>query len=101
MHDFTIAVGNTFDPSNQASFNPTTHATCATVNGTLPQGGNLDVICDPPLEGRYVTVHMHGVTSGQMQLFEVVVCDHPGKIKQNTKCSFFRFYVVYLTRFYF
>ena len=78
MHDFTISVGNTFDASNQASFDPTTFTSCVTFSGSLPRGGNLDVICDPPVDGRYLTVHMHGVTAGQMQLCEVVVIDHPG-----------------------
>ena len=71
-------MGNSFNPSNQGPFDPSVFPACETVSGNLPAGGNLDIICDPPLEGRYLTVHMHGVTSGMMQLCEVVVYDHPG-----------------------
>ena len=73
-------MGDKFDSSDQGSFDPSVFSACATVSGYLPRSGNLDVICDPPLEGRYLTVHMHGVTAGTIQLCEVVVYDHPGNI---------------------
>ena len=76
--DFTVAVGNSFDPSNKGSFDKSVFSACVTVTGNLPSADNLDMICDPPLEGRYLAVHMHGATSGIIQLCEVVVYDHLG-----------------------
>ena len=75
-------MGNTFDSNNIASFDPTAYTACATVSGNLPKDGVLDVICDPPLEGRYLTVHMAGVTSGQLQICEIMVYDHPDEYTQ-------------------
>ena len=72
-------MGNTFDLNNIATLDLTTYMTCASVSGSLPKGGVLDVVCDPPLEGRYLTVHMAGVTSGALQICEVMVYDHPGE----------------------
>ena len=79
FRDFTIAVGNTFDSSNIANFDPTTYTVCANISGSLLNGGVLDVICDPPLEGKYLTVHMVGVPDGGLEICEVLVFDHPGK----------------------
>ena len=79
FRDFTIAVGNTFDSNNIATFDPTTYTTCASVTGYLPKGAVLDVICDPPVESRYLTVHLTGVADGIIQICEVLVFDHPGE----------------------
>ena len=82
FRDFTIAVGNTFDSNNIANFDPTTYTTCVSVTGIPPKGDVLDVICDPPLEGRYLTVYMTGVEFGELQICEIMVYDHPGEYIQ-------------------
>ena len=39
------------------------------------------MICDPPVKGRYLTVHLPGVpsSSGSIEICELFVYDHPGK----------------------
>ena len=61
-------VGNLFDPINSASFDPMVYAACASVSGYLPPGGVLEVIYDPPMKGRYLTMYLPGV-SFTKQLF--------------------------------
>ena len=39
------------------------------------------MICDPPVKGRYLTVHLPEVLSGNgaIEICEIFVYDHPGK----------------------
>ena len=38
------------------------------------------MVCNPSIEGRYLIVHMTGVTSGAMVFCEILVYDQPGEL---------------------
>ena len=111
LHNFTVAVGNTFDPSDQANFNPETYTLCAYEPGPLlDETGQM--MCDTPVTGRYVTVYMYqtegiqeSLTICELQVFGELV---PGKsllrfslnphLMLVHSCFLFIFYMSYIMK---
>jgi hypothetical protein len=63
-------VGNDF---NQSTFNPEEYELCKFVAGARSDGEVIDVICDQPLTGRYVTIYKLTAAAEHLTLCEVEV----------------------------
>ena len=59
LSNFTISVGDSFDPVNKDSFDPSIFTQCAHVPGQLGAGETKPIPCDQPVRGRYVTVNLN------------------------------------------
>ena len=59
LSDFTISVGDSFDPVNMYSFNPSTFITCSHVPVQLGTGETRTIQCDEPVRGTFVTVNLN------------------------------------------
>ena len=53
---FNISVGDSFDPNNTDSFDPSTFTQCVHVPGSLSAGETRVIQCNQPVRGRYVSV---------------------------------------------
>ena len=58
LSDVTISVGNSFDPVNRDSFDPSTLAQCTHVPGQLAAGETM-LRCNQPVQGRYVALNLN------------------------------------------
>ena len=81
LHNFTLAVGNNFDPSDQANFNPERFTTCAHEPGQVSEGETREMVCDRPVFGRYITVYIYqtGAATHALTICELQVFGEPGK----------------------
>ena len=83
LHNFTVAVGSTFNPNDLASFNPETFTPCAYEPGQFLQGDTREMMCNRPVTGRYVMVYIHqtGATKHPLTICELQVFGDqaPGK----------------------
>ena len=80
LHNFTVAVGNTFDPSDQANFNPETFTPCEYEAGQLGHGETREIMCDRPVTGRYVTVYIYQTeTTYPLTICELQVFGEPAQ----------------------
>ena len=70
MADFYIRVGQVF---NQGSFDPTTYTLCHYQSSAVGKGETRKFECDPPIVGRFVTVHFSATRTEQLTLCEVQV----------------------------
>ena len=55
LADFTVAVGNSFDPDR---LDPTRFTPCRHVEGHLDLSEIRTIHCDTPVSGRYVTLYL-------------------------------------------
>ena len=82
LSNFNIAVGDSFDPLNKDSFDPSTFTQCAHISGQLGAGETRTIQCNQPVRGRYVSVNLnqrnplticefevHGTPAGNHSLF--------------------------------
>ena len=72
LSDFTVAVGETFEPSD---FDPQSFTRCANVFGSLGQAETRKIRCEEPIIGRYVTVYLNNWN--YLTICELVVHGHP------------------------
>ena len=72
LSDFTVAIGETFDPSD---FDPRSFTRCANVFGSLGQAETRKIRCEEPIIGRYVTVYLNNWN--YLTICELVVHGHP------------------------
>ena len=63
----TVAVGNEFDSCH--FFNPHNFTRCAHFNRTGQNGETQSLICDEPVNGRYVTVYGSDLTMCEFEAF--------------------------------
>ena len=59
LSNFTISVGDLFDPNNTDSFDPSTFTQCAHVPGRLGLGETRVIQCNQPVPGRFVTLNLN------------------------------------------
>ena len=77
LSDFYIRVGNSFNPSEQLSFDPATLTLCQYQEDAICPGETRDFNClDGPIEGRYVTVHFPEDKTEYLTLCEVEVFEN-------------------------
>ena len=95
LHNFTVASGINFDPSDKKNFNPETYTTCAYQPGNSSDGVTREMVCDRPVTGRYITVYMYQTNGTKEPLticeLEVFGEPAPGKFFYFIFCPIIQF----------
>ena len=78
LADFTVGVGNRFNPEDPDDFDPSGFSQCVHVPGQLGLGETRTVPCDEPVMGRFVTVYVNKTEYLTICEFEVHRLKVPG-----------------------
>ena len=86
LADFTVSVGNRFNPLDPDDFDPSEFSQCVHVPGQLGLGETRTILCDEPVMGQFVAVYVNKTEYLTICEFEV----HRLKVPGNQVGSFKR-----------